>query len=113
MDSVDQENPTYFDVKALSKYLNIKVSTLYAWASRNKLPHIKIHGLIRFHKEDIDSWVESFRNNREPPFILFQNKDRKDIDSLIENAKREVYNSDHGETRPKSAQRKEKENGAV
>ncbi len=104
----------YWEIKKVSEYLNIKPATLYAWAAQGKIPSIKIHGLIRFKKEEIDLWLESFKKSgQNAPSIRFSGKDQKSIDAIIENAKREVYNSDRGETRPKSAQREEKENGAV
>ena len=104
----------YLDVKELSQYLKIKPSTLYAWAAQNKIPSVKIHGLIRFRKEEIDVWLESFKKGEQKPSSArYPMKEQKDIDALIENAKREVYNSDRGETRPKSALREEKNNGAV
>lgn len=55
---------TLWDVKELSKQLSIKPSTLYAWASHGKIPHVKIHGLIRFRPEEIESWLVSFRKER-------------------------------------------------
>ncbi len=103
----------YFDIKALSDYLQIKVSTLYAWSAQNKIPSIKIHGVIRFRKDEIAAWLESFqRNESESKFMKFKERD-SDIDSLIARAKREVYNGSCKETTLKSAQRKEKKDGAV
>ena len=103
----------FMDIKTLSEYLNIKTSTLYAWVSRKRIPYIKIGGLIRFRKEEIDPWVESFRKSSEKINVTHQNSDSREIDSLIESAKREAYNRNRGETRPKSALRKENRDGAV
>jgi len=97
----------YIDVKELSHYLNIKPSTLYAWVHQGKIPHLKIHGLIRFQKEDIDRWTESFRRERiEKPFRMPKAQGKIAIDILIDRAKREVYNFHHGETRPISSPKK-------
>lgn len=83
-------------IKDLSQYLQIKPSTLYAWASQGRIPHVKIHGLIRFNKDEIDAWLESFRKEKiELPSIKPQGK-HQDIDSLIERVKREVYNHPYG-----------------
>jgi len=107
--SPSEENKTpYFDIKTLSDYLQIKVSTLYAWSAQNKIPSIKIHGVIRFHKEEIDAWLEGFVQKKSETAPLNFKERTCDIDSLIARAKREVYNGSHGETRPRSAQRKEK-----
>ncbi|MFQ5949783.1 MAG: helix-turn-helix domain-containing protein [Nitrospiria bacterium] len=112
--SVPQRNKTtYIDIKALSDYLQIKVSTLYAWTSQNKIPSIKIHGIIRFRKDEIDAWLDRFRQKKPETKKTAFKKKKCDIDSLIASAKREVYNDSCGETRPESAQRKEKKDGAV
>jgi excisionase family DNA binding protein len=47
-------------VKELSAWLNIKESTLYLWASQNKIPCRRIHGLVRFEPEAIQAWLNGF-----------------------------------------------------
>ena len=42
-----------FTMKELSARLNIKPSTLYLWAAHGKIPCRKIHGLIRFERDEI------------------------------------------------------------
>ena len=103
----------YLDVKELSRYLNIKPSTLYAWASKGKLPSLKVHGLVRFNKEEIDAWLAGFRQERKSPAIPLPADNDQDIDLHIARAMREAYNGPRGETRPKSAPRKEAKRGAV
>ena len=51
----------FLSIKELSDYLKVKPSTLYSWAAKDAIPHYKVHGLVRFKKEDIDSWVQSFK----------------------------------------------------
>ena len=91
-------------VKALSLRLQIKPSTLYAWASQGKIPCRKIHGLVRFDASEIDHWLFSFSP---PQSVLPQlgkhRTNNSDPDRLIASAKRAVYTSGHGETRPKSS----------
>ena len=86
-------------VNALSQRLQIKPSTLYAWASHGKIPCRKIHGLVRFDPTEIDRWLASFSL---PPSVLVQRgtrrRDHADLDQLIARAKRAVYTSGHGET---------------
>jgi excisionase family DNA binding protein len=99
-------------IKDVSAWLNIKPSTLYLWVAQGKIPCQKIHGLIRFDREKVIHWLESF--DRKPPTyvpVLSRTK-ATDIDHLIEAAKRDAY-TPRGETRPTaSPSRKEEENGA-
>lgn len=89
-------------VKALSEWLQIKPSTVYAWVSQGKIPCRKIHGLVRFDSTEIDHWLASFCPPQfRPPEIRKRRTDHSDLDRLIASAKREVYTSGHGETRPK------------
>ena len=105
----------YPSIKDLSDYLNIKPSTLYAWAAQGKIPCLKIHGLIRFDREEIACWLEGFRSHTEKRLGIPRRRGRKvDLDPLIASAKREVYTARRGETRPKSSLiRKEDADGAV
>lgn len=97
-----------WDVKELSRYLSIKPSTLYAWVSQGKIPHVKIHGLIRFRPEEIESWLVSFREERvKVPSMSSKGQGHASIDALIARAKREGYNPHRGETRPLSSLKKE------
>jgi excisionase family DNA binding protein len=86
-------------VKALSHRLQIKSSTLYAWANQGKIPCRKIHGLIRFDPTEIDRWLASFAPPQSaPPQIRTRRADHTDLDQLIASATRAVYTSGHGET---------------
>ena len=40
-------------VKELAEQLHIKPATLYAWAAQDKIPCLKIHGLLRFDRQTI------------------------------------------------------------
>ena len=91
-------------VKALSLRLQIKPSTLYAWASQSKIPCIRIHGLIRFRPEEIESWMSGFAKIR--PTLPDYNRRGRDIDEIIAAAKRAIYNPLHGETGPALSPRK-------
>ena len=101
-------------IKDLSLRLQIKPSTLYAWAEQGKIPCLKIHRLIRFRPEEIAQWIESCRPIRlETTLEDLRNANRGDINVLVARAKREAYNSPHGETRPESSLTgKEGEDGA-
>jgi len=104
-------------IAQLSGLLNIKVSTLYAWVSQAKIPHLKIHGLIRFQPNVIQQWVEGFNAQKVVSLKLQEMPDMNAsrVDALIVRAKRKAYNHCHGETRPNNRALKEKEetNGAL
>ena len=86
-------------VNALSQRLQIKPSTLYAWASHGKIPCRKIHGLVRFDPTEIDLWLASFSPPQPVrPQMGTCRTDHADLDQMIARAKRAVYNSGHGET---------------
>jgi excisionase family DNA binding protein len=91
-------------IRDLSDQLQIKASTLYAWASQGKIPSRKIHGLLRFDREEIQQWLVSFSKAPlpAPPSLLPGGTGNLDIDRLIARVKRDVYTPRHGETRPRS-----------
>jgi excisionase family DNA binding protein len=89
----------FLTVNALSQRLQIKPSTLYAWAAQGKIPCRKIHGLVRFDPTEIDHWLASFSSPQSGrPQILTRRADQTDLEQLIASAKRAVYTSGHGET---------------
>lgn len=99
-------------IKQVSEWLNIKPSTLYLWAAQGKIPCQKIHGLIRFDREKVLVWLESFHQQPPKPVPSFCRATPSDVDQLIEAAKREAYTPRHGETISPSPRRKEDEDGA-
>jgi excisionase family DNA binding protein len=113
MSSAEESSTVLLDIKTLSKYLSIKISTLYAWASQSKIPCVRIHGLVRFRKEKIDAWLEGLSNEKPETGKIRFRHNSQDIDTLIARVKQEVYNKHRRETRPESAHGKEDKNGAV
>ncbi|WP_447601036.1 helix-turn-helix domain-containing protein [Nitrospira sp. Nam80] len=104
----------YWDIRTLSQYLSVKSCTLYAWAAHGKIPCIKIHGLVRFRRDEIDRWLESFRERPKPATSQAVRARPVDIAAVIARAKRSAYNPAHGETRRGSSPiGKEAEDGAV
>lgn len=100
-------------IKEVSKWLNIKPSTLYLWAAQGKIPCHKIHGLIRFEPEAISEWLRSFEPTRQKPLPALRQGANKDLELLVEAAKRDAYTA-RGETKPSSSLiRKEESDGAV
>lgn len=92
----------YWDIKDLSVYLKVKIKTIYSMVP--DIPHYRIGKLIRFKKEEIDSWMECKRKNdhgeiRKPRIIK---KEFENIDALIrkniDQVKQEDYTPDHGKS---------------
>jgi len=49
-------------VEDLATYLNLKKQTIYNWLSQNKLSGMKVGGVWRFDKQEIDIWLKSQSN---------------------------------------------------
>jgi hypothetical protein len=80
-------------VKDLSAWLNVKPSTLYLWAAQGKIPCRKIHGVLRFEPDAITAWLCSFNSVPKKPLPPLTHQSHRDVDHLIEAAKRDVYTS--------------------
>jgi excisionase family DNA binding protein len=88
-------------VKDLSAWLNMKPSTLYAWANQGKIPCQKIHGLIRFDQEEIHHWLASFAPAHGTAVSpSSQPQPQSEVERLIAAAKRDDYTPPR-ETRPR------------
>jgi len=55
-----------FDIKQISKYLNIKEKTIYCKVESGEIPYYRIGGLIRFKKDEIDTWLDGCRKKNQP-----------------------------------------------
>lgn len=112
----------FWDIADLSAYLKIKIKTLYAMIS--DIPHYRVGKLIRFKKDEIDSWMQ---NKKEKTFDEINeataskskppNKGITPVDKLIRKAidqsKQEVYNPAHGKSDRIEGLIKEKNNGSI
>lgn len=90
-------------VKDVAARLQVKESTIYAWASQGKIPSIKINGVIRFDAKEIEQWLETCRMRAGISADGLKRTRQgalSEIDRAIERAKRAVYTACHGETRP-------------
>jgi len=47
------------DVKDLARYLKLQKQTIYNWLNQRKITGIKIGGVWRFDKQEIDKWLKS------------------------------------------------------
>ena len=106
---------TLLTVKDMATQLQVKDKTIYAWASHGKIPCVKVNGVIRFDAREIEQWLQKCHVPVGVPCTSSVSKRRgsaTSVDSLIESAKRAVYNS-RGETRPvASPYGRERTNGA-
>ncbi|MFH0912858.1 MAG: helix-turn-helix domain-containing protein [Candidatus Omnitrophota bacterium] len=55
------------DIDELAEYLRLKRQTLYNWLHQRKISGIKVGGVWRFDRRDIDSWLKSRKRLSKPP----------------------------------------------
>ena len=85
----------YWDIRRVSQYLGIKMSTVYALVEEKRIPHYRIKRLIRFKREEIDIWMEG---NRQETLDLAgkkliaapQRRQRLDVDHIVKKAVAQV-----------------------
>jgi excisionase family DNA binding protein len=49
------------DIDELADYLKLKKQTIYNWLHQRKISGIKVGGVWRFDRKDIDVWLKSKR----------------------------------------------------
>jgi len=47
------------DVEELASYLKLRKQTIYNWLNQRKISGMKIGGVWRFDKREIDKWLKS------------------------------------------------------
>jgi excisionase family DNA binding protein len=47
------------NVEQLARYLQVEVTTIYAWVSRRLIPYRKVGRLLRFDRNEINEWTKS------------------------------------------------------
>ena len=47
------------DVEDLAKYLKLQKQTIYNWLHQRRISGMKIGGVWRFDKQEIDKWLQS------------------------------------------------------
>ena len=52
-------NSNLLDVEELAQYLKLRKQTIYNWLNQRKISGIKIGGVWRFDKREIDKWLKS------------------------------------------------------
>ena len=58
--------PRLIDVDELAEYLKLKKQTIYNWLNQGKISGIKVGGVWRFSRRDVDIWLRSRRRLNKP-----------------------------------------------
>jgi excisionase family DNA binding protein len=53
--------PRLMDIEELANYLRLKKQTIYNWLHQGKFTGIKVGGVWRFERKEIDAWLKSRR----------------------------------------------------
>ena len=51
----------YLTIDELSKYISTPRGTIYSWTHMRKIPYSKVGRVLRFDKQEIDSWMKKKR----------------------------------------------------
>lgn len=51
--------PKLMDIGELANYLRLKKQTIYNWLYQGKISGMKVGGVWRFDRRDIDAWLKS------------------------------------------------------
>ncbi len=98
-------------IKELSRFLNVKESTLYAWVHSGTVPYYKLNGLLRFDMDEIIDWIKDSKPLSYTPSKVLKKAQTEDIDSIVKRAidgvKGKGYNSSKRETSLSQGLRKE------
>ncbi len=96
----------FLTINELSEYLSIKRSTLYSMVESSEIAHYRVGRLIRFKKQDIDTWMENHRieggnvDKKAKGILRAMNKPVADINSIVKKtiaeAKGNLYTPKHG-----------------
>jgi excisionase family DNA binding protein len=98
----------------VAQWLTVKPCTLYLWVAQGKMPALRLGGLIRFRREDIETWLAGCQIEPPNPSRPADRRPQSDdVDTLIARAKAEVYNSSHGKPEQDRATRKGEHRGTV
>lgn len=65
-------NDQFFDLRGLSIYSSLGVSTLRTYIRKGWIPSFKVRGKILIRKSEFDTWLEKYRVNK-----------RKDLASTV------------------------------
>jgi excisionase family DNA binding protein len=58
------DEPGLFDARRTAAFLGIKVSTVYAWCARGRLPFVRLGRALRFDQKSLSRWIDEQRVDR-------------------------------------------------
>jgi excisionase family DNA binding protein len=61
-------NSDHFDIDQAAKFLNVKISRLRTAILRKEIPYFKVGRLVRFHKHDLEKWIDDLRRQTQKKF---------------------------------------------
>jgi excisionase family DNA binding protein len=113
----------FWTVNDVAAYLNVKSSTIYGWGKTGEIPHYKIGKMVRFKKEDIETWMEKHRkeeidtDKKARGILKAINRPVADITSIVKKSIAEVkgngYTPSHGKPDQIKGLRKEVSSGTL
>ena len=112
----------YLGIKEIAAYLGVRESHLYVLVETKQIPCYRVGRLLRFKKQDVDSWMEVHKQGGneagEPSRCRAPRlRSRGNVDGLVEkivaSAKNVVYNTHHGKPDRVGGLRKEAKDGAL
>lgn len=54
------------DIDELASYLKLRKQTIYNWLSQGKIVGIKVGGVWRFERKQVDDWLKTKRRSLKP-----------------------------------------------
>lgn len=80
-------HPVLMDVQEVASYLNLKPSKIRQMIFCRQIPYLKIGRLVRFRRQEIDSWLDMSCNEIDsPPTSMINNPRRPIFESLSLNS---------------------------
>lgn len=58
--------PRLMDIDELANYLRLQKQTLYNWLHQGKIAGIKVGGVWRFDRREVDAWLKTRRRSSKP-----------------------------------------------
>lgn len=55
-----REEDIIFDVRGLAEFLNVSSKWIYKRVQLNEIPYLKVKGLLRFKKRNIEKWLLTY-----------------------------------------------------
>ena len=58
-ESLEKISTPWLTFRQLAQYLNVTVGTVRNWVSQKYIPFSKRGGVVRFHRDKIDAWLNT------------------------------------------------------